>query len=626
MCRALRRAAGYTTRLRACQRNGLAARIVTIAMTAAVALGTCLDVPAAATSAATEFSSAAVTTVGLAEHSPLASGAQPAEHAISAARSRSKPYFACAPPSRTMTRRRKKAALRARATCYLVIDPPALTAATGVAPALAAPLYEGSGVGGGYAPADLQSAYRIPTSESSPQTIALVDAYGYAAAESDLAKYREQYGLGPCTKASGCFRKVNQRGEEANYPVGNEGWEGESALDLDMASAACSGCHLLLVQATSPSLENLAEAVDTAAALGATEISNSYGLPEGVFADKEERELFNKYYEHPGVVVTVSSGDNGYDNHLEGAASPSYPATAGAVIAVGGTNLRKASNSRGWSEEVWNASGSGCSVFVTKPAWQSDHPCARRTDNDVAAVAGTETPVSFYVNGGWTLAGGTSVASPLVAGIEAHASASVRSLGAHAFYSDPASLFDVTSGSNGTCAPPAEDEYLCHGEVGYDGPTGLGTPDGVPSGGPGVQTKPASEVKQSSATLNATVNPNGTEVTECKFEYGTSAEYGKSVPCAPAPGSGSSPVAVSAPISGLTPGFSYHFRVSAANALATSQGADETFTTASGATSATFGKTTIGASSDTFGPERKRVMRYALTDWKGAALGAGLRD
>ncbi len=494
------------------------------------------------------------------------------EPAISLTPSTTKPYWACP-----------------EGPCEAIIDPQPVRVPGGYALPAGGPLLEGGGVGGGYDPQDLQSAYKIPTSIEETQTIALVDAYGYASAESDLATYRKQYGLTPCTKANGCFKKVNESGEEANYPPPNSGWQVETALDLAMASAACTNpanCHILLVEATTASLENLGQSVNEAAKLGATEISNSYGLPEqlcGIGCTP----ISEEYYNHPGVVVTVSSGDNGYDNHLSECevkgklcASPNFPATSPYVVAVGGTSLHKASNSRGWSEEVWTEAGSGCSKFEPKPAWQTDTGCAKRTDNDVAAVADSTTPVSVYANGSWYLVGGTSASSPLVAGIEAHASKYTRSLGAHAFYKYPGSLFDVTTGSNGTCTPPAEDEYFCHAEVGYDGPTGLGTPDGVPAAPPPtVETKAASSVTQTSATLNATVNPNEGEVSECKFEYGTTTSYGSSASCTPSPGSGTSAVGVSAAVTGLTANNTYHFRISATNPGGTSKGSDQAFTT-----------------------------------------------
>ena len=372
--------------------------------------------------------------------------------------------------------------------CEAIIDPRPVKISGHYALPAGGPLLEGSGELGGYDPQDLQSAYGIPTTGGSTQTIALIDAYGDATAESDLATYRETYGLEPCTAENGCFRKVNEQGEEANYPSppppGNN-WEVETALDLDMASAACPSCHILLVEATTESPADTGESAERAASLGATEISNSYGYPEEdeSLCGTTGCEQYSADYNIPGVVVTASAGDAGYDDHFEGRASPNFPATSPSVIAVGGTNLHKASNSRGWSEEVWDHSGSGCSQFEPKPAWQAGNGCADRTDNDVAAVAGTATPVSIYstADGGWEIVGGTSASAPLIAGIEAHATEYTRSLGAETFYRDPGALFDVTKGSNGTCTPPTEDEYLCHAEVGYDGPTGNGTPNGVPN-------------------------------------------------------------------------------------------------------------------------------------------------
>ena len=157
------------------------------------------------------------------------------EPAISLTPSATKPYWACP-----------------EGPCEAIIDPPAVKVPGGYALPGGGPLFEGGGEGGGWDPKDLQSAYQIPTSTEEPQTIALVDAYGYENAESDLATYRAKYGLEPCTTANGCFKKVNEEGEEANYPAPEEGWQFESALDLDMASAACANkanCHILLVEA-----------------------------------------------------------------------------------------------------------------------------------------------------------------------------------------------------------------------------------------------------------------------------------------------------------------------------------------------------------------------------------------
>ena len=355
---------------------------------------------------------------------------------------------------------------------------------------------DGSGERRGLDPQDLQSAYKIPTTISSPQTIALVDAYGYPDAESDLAAYRERYGLPPCTTADGCFKKVNEKGVEGDYPPEEPGWDLEAALDEDMASAGCPQCHIVLVEGKGELPAELGASVNTAVKLGASEISNSYGYPElyEEICGATYCSQYNGDYDHPGVLITASSGDSGYDDVYSGLGygTTNFPAASPNVVAVGGTALYKAAGTpRGWVEEAWGepaiygGTGGGC-TFEPKPGWQTDKGCGTRTDNDVAAVAAVVSPVSIRFDGTWTLVGGTSVASPLVAGIEAHASAKVRSLGAQAFYEEPSSLFDVIEGfdwdafDESGASECAAEEYLCNAEVGYDGPTGLGSPDGVP--------------------------------------------------------------------------------------------------------------------------------------------------
>jgi len=157
----------------------------------------------------------------------------------------------------------------------------------------------------GYVPADLRSAYRLPSTAGAGQTVAIVDAYDDPHAEADLAVYRSRFGLGPCTTANGCFRKVNQNGG-TTYPNPSAGWAQEISLDLDMVSAVCPKCHILLVEASSASLKSLATAVNQAARLGAKAISNSYGADEYSSVTG-----YDSSYNHPGVAVTVSSGDGG---------------------------------------------------------------------------------------------------------------------------------------------------------------------------------------------------------------------------------------------------------------------------------------------------------------------------
>jgi subtilase family serine protease len=318
----------------------------------------------------------------------------------------------------------------------------------------------------GYGPADLQSAYSLSSTAGSGPTVAIVDAFDDPNAESDLAVYRAQFGLPACTTANGCFRKVDQNGG-TSYPRRNNNWAQEISLDLDMVSAICPNCDILLVEASSNSFANLAKAVDRAALLGATAISNSYGGSE-YSGEVSAQSHFN----HPGIAITVSSGDGGY--------GVEFPAASQYVTAVGGTALKRDNNNtRGWSETVWSGAGSGCSAYIAKPSWQTDTGCARRTVADVAAVADPNTGVAVYDTlgkSGWLVFGGTSVSAPIIASVYALAgnAGSVVTYGSYS-YSHTSSLFDVTSGSNGSCGG----SYLCTGKTGYDGPTGNGTPNGT---------------------------------------------------------------------------------------------------------------------------------------------------
>jgi subtilase family serine protease len=347
-----------------------------------------------------------------------------------------------------------------------------ITADRGAAP-LATPSYQY-----GYTPQNLANAYKWtnPTGTSwswNGRTIAIVDAYDNPNAYNDLATYRSQFNLPACTTASGCFRKINQRGGTAP-PAGNVGWGQEIALDLDMASAVCPNCRILLVESDSNSLAELCAAVNQAASQGATAISNSYGAGE-FFGETS----YESYYNHPGIAVTVSSGDNGY--------GVEFPAASRYVVAVGGTSLTTSATVRGWSESAWSGAGSGCSSQVSKPSWQTDSGCGRRTLADVSAVADPNTGVAVYDSYGssggnnWYVFGGTSVAAPIIAGVYGLAGIPASYPASYA-YAHASSLFDVTSGSNGNCKRGKRNTtsaYLCTAGPGYDGPTGLGTPNGI---------------------------------------------------------------------------------------------------------------------------------------------------
>jgi subtilase family serine protease len=325
----------------------------------------------------------------------------------------------------------------------------------------------------GYGPADLTSAYRLPSRTAGRgQTIAIVDAFDNPNAEADLAVYRQTFGLPACTTANGCFRKVNQRGDAAPLPEGDIGWGVEIALDIQMVSAVCPRCDILLVEGDDNSFEALAAAVDTAVRLGADVVSNSYGADEfgGMFD-------FAGSYDHRGVPIVVSSGDFGFT-------TASFPAVLDSTIAVGGTTLERADNRRGWTESAWSGAGSGCSAYIAKPRWQKDPNCQMRTTSDVSAVADPDTGLAVYdtflpdeFGPGWLIVGGTSAAAPIIGGVIGLSGHARRLDDASRLYRRAArsSLFDVVGGSNGFCG----DDYLCTGLPGYDAPTGVGTPNGL---------------------------------------------------------------------------------------------------------------------------------------------------
>lgn len=326
----------------------------------------------------------------------------------------------------------------------------------------------------GYGPSQLRSAYKLPATGNSASIVAIVDAFGYPNAEADLAVYRRQFGLPPCTTANGCFRKVNQTGATSPLPAANLGWEEETALDLDMVSAICPSCKLLLVEANSPLFDDISTAVGTAADLGAHVINNSYGGDE--FAGTP----YDTDYFYPGMVVVASTGDSGYGTGLE------FPSSSPNVVAVGGTTLTTATNTRGWTETAWTGSNSGCSATMPKPSWQHDTGCTHRMIADIAAVADPNTGVAVYgpssdTTASWIVLGGTSVAAPIISGVAGAYSGpgSIYTgpigLGASDLYVHTGLLFDVRSGSTGFCDPT----YFCNAGAGYDGPTGLGTPNGA---------------------------------------------------------------------------------------------------------------------------------------------------
>jgi len=334
-------------------------------------------------------------------------------------------------------------------------------------------------VSGTLGPPDLQGAYKIPSGGGAGKIVAIIDAQDDPTAEQDLGVYRQQYGLPACTTTNGCFKKVNQRGAASPLPATDPGWAGEISLDVDMVSAACPECKILLVEADSQSILDLGAAVNTAVSMGATTVTNSYGAGE---EDWEEppTQADPQFFQHTGVAVFASSGDSGYNHPNNGTSTrtgAAFPASGSKVIAVGGTTLATSTNSRGWAEKAWNQGGSGCSHTIAKPSWQTDTGCSRKTVADISAVAlslavyTTTVDASQGESPGWQNFGGTSASSPLVAAIYAKTGHGADT--AQAIYSNTGNFFDVTTGSNGSCSG----SYLCTAGVGYDAPTGWGSPN-----------------------------------------------------------------------------------------------------------------------------------------------------
>jgi Subtilase family len=398
----------------------------------------------------------------------------------------------------------------------------------------------------GLGPSDLLGAYSLTSlaaRNGAQETVAIVDAYDDPNAEADLAAYRAHYGLPACTRLGGCFRKVNQTGgEEYPAPPGpKEDWTVEISLDLDMVSAICPHCKLLLVEAQSNSLENLATAAQTAAATpGVVAVSNSYTANEGAlfpWLTASERAELEAAYAHAGVAFTAASGDAGGEE-------VNFPAVLATVSAVGGTTLTHQAG--GWSQTAWAGTGSGCSQYVSKPTWQQslggeDAGCAARTNNDVAADADPNTGAATYDtyngNGGWNVYGGTSESSPIVAAFYALIGQEAGVQGAGWDYAHTGYFTDVSGGATVAGC----ESYLCEAISGYDGPTGLGTPTG------GEAEREAEREAELEAEREAELEAEREAEREAELEGGgaTGAPQpppgsgGSTEPLTPTPGSGS---------------------------------------------------------------------------------------
>lgn len=311
----------------------------------------------------------------------------------------------------------------------------------------------------GYGPSDLQTAYSLTSfskNNGTGITVAIVDAFDDPNAASDLAVYRAQYGLPACGPSNGCFTKV-QFGSQTDT-----GWATEESLDVDMVSAICPNCKILLVEAATNTGGSLTKAERYATA-HANYVSNSWGGGEGGTS------RLDKSYKVAGVAITAATGDSGYNKTAQ------WPAILPSVVGAGGTSLIS-TNPR--QETAWIGAGSGCSKIYKTPLYQqgTSTGCTMRAQADTSADADPYTGVAVYDTfneSGWLVFGGTSVASPIIASVYALAG-NISTNGPATLYHHASSLNDIVAGSNGTCGAP-----LCVAGPGWDGPTGLGTPNGI---------------------------------------------------------------------------------------------------------------------------------------------------
>ena len=354
--------------------------------------------------------------------------------------------------------------------------------------------------GRAYCPNDLQAAYALPSlSKGAGRLVAIVDAWGYHHAAGDLAVYRKTMGLKACTTATKCLRIVNQNGDPSPLPPESgpsDDWKGEQSLDLDMVSAICPNCKIVLVQTNDNYTSSLYTGVKTAGRLGAKYIGASWGGPES----GGDNGIFHQH----GVVIVAAAGDNGGGGTYGG---PQQPCSFTYVVCAGGTHLVRARGARGWSESVWNdltydrcgqgsspcgATGSGCSRKIAKPSWQHDSQCHMRSESDVSATASVRAPVAVYNSEEgspcptycWFAFGGTSASAQIIAGVYALAGNAATQNGAANLWQHHAGhINDVVVGNNVapgirvTCASPVH--YICYARVGFDGPTGWGSPKGI---------------------------------------------------------------------------------------------------------------------------------------------------
>jgi hypothetical protein len=429
------------------------------------------------------------------------------------------------------------------------------------------------GPAGGLTPSDFTTAYGLSTSTGTGQTIAIVDAFNDPKIKADLATFDSNYGIA----APPSFTVMNQTGGSTLPANDTSGWAVEETLDVQSAHSICPKCSLILVEANSSSDSDLGIAENTAASKAGI-VTNSFGGPES-----GSTSTFQSSFNHPDKVILASSGDDGYYNFdclfktgCSPANQPNTPAAFNTVVAVGGTSLYLTQSGTRSYESVWNdngpkaywaqnfgtglgAGGGGCSTLFTAQGWQTNESgwsttgCGtKRLVADVSADADYLTGFDLYLSydcggacsTGWQTIGGTSLASPLIAGVEGLAGGAQNvAYPALTLYGHPGTAYDVTTGGNDwcdglggatcgaagfpnpnveegalvTCAFPATGNTpttgnrACTALSGYDGPTGVGTPKGLTAF---TKVKPAVTVSGPTSIAHGTTGTWKASVTD----------------------------------------------------------------------------------------------------------------
>ena len=365
-----------------------------------------------------------------------------------------------------------------------------------------------------YGPIGLRNAYAIASSAKNNgvgQTVAVVDFYNDVTAAPDLDKYRSKFNISPC---NGCLKIVNEQGAASPLPAvppSGTNYDLETSLDVQMISAICPNCNILLVEANAPTAGDEIAAVNTAEQADAVSLSWAWD------GEPFTQSPFNA---HPNSVIVAASGDwgAGCDIGLRGGTAPPAcePCSFKDVVCVGGTTLTPNSYvSRGFDEVVWDglsntsnecpsihggsttfscATGSGCSGQIAKPAWQNDTGCVTRSESDISADADPNSGGVIFSNGAKYVVGGTSMATPIVAAMFAlagNASTLGGTAGKHIWnvaQSTPGAFNAIVNGKNeygpdGTFVCPSSYVYICKAgtaaDGAYSGPAGWGTPSGL---------------------------------------------------------------------------------------------------------------------------------------------------